>query len=116
MRKAKKLSQGDLGKEVGTSGDIIGRYERDEVTPSVEVASRLTDALGVSLDYLSAKTDTELDNAALGRIRDITVMPARRTGSRFSSSSMPSYETSRQGRLTPSNEKAPTLCWGSSFS
>ncbi|WP_257667183.1 helix-turn-helix domain-containing protein [Parapedobacter tibetensis] len=71
LRKARKLSQGDLGKEVGTSGDIIGRYERDEVTPSVEVASRL----GVSLDYLSGKTDTELDNAALGRIRGITVMP-----------------------------------------
>ncbi|MFC3199530.1 helix-turn-helix domain-containing protein [Parapedobacter deserti] len=75
LRKAKKLSQGDLGREVGTSGDIIGRYERDEVTPSVEVASRLADALGVSLDYLSGKTDTELDNAALSRIRDITVMP-----------------------------------------
>lgn len=61
LRKAKKLSQGDLGKKVGTWGDIIGRYERDEVTPSVEVASKLADGLDVSLDYLSGKTDTELD-------------------------------------------------------
>ncbi len=75
LRKAKKLSQGDLGKIVKTSGDIIGRYERDEVTPSVEVASKLADALSVSLDYLSGKTDTELDSATLGRIREISVMP-----------------------------------------
>lgn len=56
-------------------GDIIGRYERDEVTPSVEVASKLSDVLDVSLDYLSGKTDTELDSATLGRIREISVMP-----------------------------------------
>jgi len=31
LRKKIKLSQNDLGKKVGTSGDIIGRYERDEV-------------------------------------------------------------------------------------
>jgi len=75
LRKAKKLSQGDMGKKVGTSGDIIGRYERDEVTPSVEVASKLADVLDVSLDYLSGKTDTELDSATLGRIMEISVMP-----------------------------------------
>ena len=27
------------------------------------------------LDYLSGKTDTELDSATLGRIREISVMP-----------------------------------------
>ncbi len=47
LRKAKKLSQGDLGKKVETSGDIIGRYEMDEVIPSVEVASKLADVLDV---------------------------------------------------------------------
>ncbi|MDM8178150.1 helix-turn-helix transcriptional regulator [Olivibacter sp. 47] len=53
----------------------VGHYERDEVTPSVEVASKLADALSVSLDYLSGNTDTELDSATLGRIREISVMP-----------------------------------------
>lgn len=75
MKKAKKLSQDDLGKKVGTSGDITGRYERDEVIPSVEVASKLADVLDVSLDYLSEKTDTLLDSATLGRIMEISVMP-----------------------------------------
>lgn len=31
---------------------VIGRYERDEITPSVEIAKKIADALGVSLDYL----------------------------------------------------------------
>jgi transcriptional regulator with XRE-family HTH domain len=46
------LSREDLGKEVGTSGAIIGRYERNEITPSVEVAANIANALDVSLDYL----------------------------------------------------------------
>jgi len=39
------------------------------------MVSKLADALSVSLDYLSGKTDTELDSATLGRIREISVMP-----------------------------------------
>jgi transcriptional regulator with XRE-family HTH domain len=35
LRKKKGLSQADLGKLVETSGDIIGRYERGEVKPSM---------------------------------------------------------------------------------
>ena len=46
------MSREDLGKEVGTSGAIIGRYERNEITPSVEVAANIANALDVSLDYL----------------------------------------------------------------
>jgi len=30
----------------------VGRYERDEVKPSIEVAAKIADALEVSLDYL----------------------------------------------------------------
>ena len=61
LRKKNKMSQSDLGKRVGTSGDIIGRYERDEVKPSIEVASKIADELNVSLDYMMGKTEFELD-------------------------------------------------------
>jgi transcriptional regulator with XRE-family HTH domain len=54
LRKQKGLSQPELGQLIGTSGAIIGRYERDEMTPSVEVAKKLADALEVTLDYLVA--------------------------------------------------------------
>ena len=40
LRKAKDMSQTDLGKAVGVSREIIGRYERNEVLPSVEVAKK----------------------------------------------------------------------------
>ncbi len=32
LRKVKKISQADLAKEAGVSCEIIGRYERNEVT------------------------------------------------------------------------------------
>ena len=71
IRKKKGLSQGELGKAVGTSGDIIGRYERDEVKPSIEVVIKIADALEVSIDFLVGKTTVELDNPTVKRIQDI---------------------------------------------
>jgi len=52
LRKQKGWSQPELGKAVGTSGAIVGRYERGEITPSIEVARKLAEAFGVTLDYL----------------------------------------------------------------
>lgn len=75
LRKKKGISQADLGKRVETSGDIIGRYERDEVKPSIEVVIRMADALEVSLDYLVGKTDLELDSSTLNRIQEVTKLP-----------------------------------------
>lgn len=75
LRKKKGLSQADLGKAVGTSGDIIGRYERDEVKPSIEVAVKIADTLEVSLDYLVGKT-SELDKTTLKRIEEVSKLPA----------------------------------------
>ncbi|WP_222429125.1 helix-turn-helix domain-containing protein [Chitinophaga polysaccharea] len=51
-RKQKKLTQTELGDNVGTSRDIIGKYERDETKPSIEVAAKIADVLDCSLDYL----------------------------------------------------------------
>jgi len=48
----KDLSREDLAGAIGTSPAIIGRYERDEMMPSVEMDKKIADALEVSLDYL----------------------------------------------------------------
>lgn len=61
----------DLGKLVKTSGDIIGRYERDEVKTSIEVVIRMADTLEVSLDYLVGKSKIELDKKTINRLTDI---------------------------------------------
>jgi transcriptional regulator with XRE-family HTH domain len=76
--RGKKLSQADLGKIIGTSGDIIGRYERDIITPSIDVIIKVADALEVSIDFLVGKTNLELDNQTLKRIEEISILPADR--------------------------------------
>lgn len=60
-----------LALELGVHHSIIGRYERDEVKPSIEVASKIADALEVSLDFLLGKTTAELDKKTLKRLQDI---------------------------------------------
>ncbi|MGK6353476.1 helix-turn-helix domain-containing protein [Parapedobacter sp. DT-150] len=68
LRKQKKMTQGDLGGKVGTSGDIIGKYERGENIPSIDVAAKIADALGVTLDYLVKDGEHEhIDNETLKR-------------------------------------------------
>jgi len=74
LRKQKKFSQNDLGKKIGTSGDIIGRYERDEVKPSIEVAAKIADVLEVSLDFLIGKVAVEVDNKLLKRVIEVQQM------------------------------------------
>jgi len=68
VRKRKKLSQEDLAKTLGIHAPLIGRYEREEVKPSIEVASNIANALGVSLDYLVGTVDLELDKEVLEKI------------------------------------------------
>ena len=75
IRKQKGLSQGELGKRIGTSGDIIGRYERGVITPSIEVIMKVADELQVSIDYLVGKTSLQLDRSTLNRIEDIGQLP-----------------------------------------
>lgn len=71
-RKQKKMKQSDLGKMVGTSGDIIGKYERGENVPSIDVATKIADALGVTLDYLVKDGEYEqIDNDTLKKLKAI---------------------------------------------
>lgn len=75
LRKDKKLSQSELGKRAVTSGDLIGRYERDEVKPSIDVIIRIADALNVSIDYLVGKTTFELNQDMLKRFQEVSSLP-----------------------------------------
>ncbi|MGO3195380.1 MAG: hypothetical protein ACTIKE_15290 [Sphingobacterium sp.] len=50
-------------------------HECGEVSLSIEVTRKIAEGLDVSLDYLSGKTDIELDSATLGRIMEMSVMP-----------------------------------------
>lgn len=71
VRKNKKMSQDEVGKLVNVHGAVIGRYERDEVKPSIEMATQLAEALEVSLDYLVGSTDILLEKNIVSKILDI---------------------------------------------
>ena len=71
VRKAKKISQDELAKRIGEHTPVIGRYERGEVKPSIELATKISDALEVSLDYLVGHADLMLENKVLDSVLDI---------------------------------------------
>jgi transcriptional regulator with XRE-family HTH domain len=73
IRKEKKMSQIDIANAVGVSRDAISKYERDDNTPSVEVAKKIAKTLGVSLDYLVSEEDNleVVDIDMLDRMKEI---------------------------------------------
>ena len=76
LRKQLKMSQDDLAKKIGTSAPIIGRYERNEIKPSIEVAAKIAEELGVTVDYLLGNSDNMvIDKKLIKRIEDIEALP-----------------------------------------
>jgi len=70
IRKKKGLSQADLGKLIGTSNDVIGRYGIGDINPSIDVVTNIAEALEVSLDYLVGKTKIVMDKETVDRLKD----------------------------------------------
>ena len=51
-REAKGLSQQDLAKMMDTSYTVIGKYERDEMKPSIDVAKNIAKLIDTTVGYL----------------------------------------------------------------
>lgn len=75
VRKKKGLFQADLGKLIGTSGDVIGLYGRGDINPSIDVVTNIAEALEVSLDYLVGKTKIVMNKETVDRLEDIAKLP-----------------------------------------
>lgn len=74
LRKERKMSQGDLAKKLNTSVSVVGRYERDEMKPSIEVAQKIAGLLDTTVGYLLGESeDAELfrDPNMLKRFKEI---------------------------------------------
>ncbi|QTY28269.1 helix-turn-helix transcriptional regulator [Flavobacterium sp. CS20] len=69
------MSQGELAKQVGVHTNVMGRYERGEAKPSIDVAMKLADALGVSLDFLAGKSDQQIDQEIISKVLMIQKSP-----------------------------------------
>lgn len=76
LRKEKGLTREELGKFIGTSGAIIGRYERNDMKPSIDIAAKLALALDASLDYLMGIAAVMVkDKKTLERLESINNLP-----------------------------------------
>lgn len=72
LRKKQNWSQTQLANKIEVSRVIIGRYERDEAAPSIEIAKKIADAFGVSLDYLAGEGKlSNYNKDVLQRMEDI---------------------------------------------
>ncbi|WP_345954240.1 helix-turn-helix transcriptional regulator [Mucilaginibacter sp. PAMB04168] len=71
FKSRQELSQSGLAAKVGIHINVLGRYERGDAVPSVEVAAKIAGALSTSLDYLTGLTDIEFDSNTLNRINEI---------------------------------------------
>lgn len=81
LRKDKKISQAELAKLLSTSTSVIGRYERDEMTPSIEAAKKLAKILDTTVGYLlgeSEQTDLFKDPEMFKRFKDILSFPKQK--------------------------------------
>lgn len=77
-RKAKGYSQSELARKINTHYSIIGKYERDEVKPTIDVIKKLAHELDTTVGYLAGETqDQEVfkDPVMLKRLQQINSLP-----------------------------------------
>lgn len=78
LRRDRGWSQPDLAAKVGAHHTMIGRYERGEMTPAVDVVVKLADAFGVTIDHLcngAGPANALHDKAMIDRWQTILALP-----------------------------------------
>lgn len=79
-REAKDLSQNELANLIEAHHSIIGKYERDEVKPSIDVVKKMAQVLNTTVGYLlgeSKEQNVLKDPKMVKRITDIENLPAK---------------------------------------
>lgn len=66
------MATGNLATKTGISQVMVGKYERNDATPFIDVAKKIADAFEVILDPLTGKTDIELDKNTQKRILEVS--------------------------------------------
>jgi transcriptional regulator with XRE-family HTH domain len=77
LNKANKMLPKLLAKALSTSTSVIGRYERDEMIPSIDAAKKLSKILNTTVGYLLGETEQEdlfKDPDMLKRLNEIEKM------------------------------------------
>lgn len=75
LRDQKGWSQNELATKAEVSHVMIGKYERGDATPSLEVAKKIAHVLEVSLDYLVGEAiNAKLDKHNLRRLEELELL------------------------------------------
>ena len=64
------LTQGQLSKKTGVDVQRLSKYERGVLVPTTEVIVKISDALGVSIDYLLKNGK----NTIVGQLKDAELL------------------------------------------
>ena len=67
IRLAKKISQVELAKTLNVTKQSVSNWENENIQPSIEMLSKISDALSVTTDYLLSKEEK--------RVIDVTGLP-----------------------------------------
>ena len=70
-RKEKDITQIRLSIEAGVSQETISAYESGKAMPSAETLIKLSNFLGVSIDYLLDRTDNPIINKTINHENEI---------------------------------------------
>jgi transcriptional regulator with XRE-family HTH domain len=79
-RKAKGFSQAELARQIKSHHSIVGKYERDEVKPTIDVVKKLAMVLDTTVSFLMGETENQnvfKDPIMFKRIADIEKLPER---------------------------------------
>jgi len=77
-RELKSLSQSKLAELIGVHPSIIGRYEREQAKPTIDVVKNIAKALDTTVGYLLGENeDANLlkDTAMLERLQQLNKLP-----------------------------------------
>lgn len=84
LRKDRKWSQTDLAEKIGISQVMVGKYERGDAAPSIDVAKKIADAFEVTLDYLVGDTTSiSFDKKTLKRLEELQSMEETKRNTLF---------------------------------
>jgi len=77
LRKAQSWSQEDLAAKIDASRVMIGKYERGDNLPSIEVIVKLAKAFDVSADFLLGEgLNATYDKEMVRRLDELERLPA----------------------------------------
>lgn len=57
LRVEKKITQSQLAKILGVNQTAVGKYERGDLEPNIQILNNLADFFGVSIDYILGRED-----------------------------------------------------------